>query len=92
MQFFDIESTISEIQNSREKEIIREECLKGVPPFTIVNPQCIHEGKDRTSAGRQYPYGFCDAFSAVTSDFTHLHKIVIKYTRLDIINVCDEKY
>ena len=38
VQFFDIERTVSEIQNSREKEIIREECLKGVPPFTIVNP------------------------------------------------------
>jgi len=92
VKFFDIESTVSDIQNSREKEIILEECLKGVPPFTIVNPQCIIEENHRTRAGRQYPYGFCDAFSAVTSDFTHLHKIVIKYTRLDIINVCDDKY
>ena len=38
VEYFDIESTVSEIQNSREQEIIREECLKGVPPFTIVNP------------------------------------------------------
>lgn len=83
---------MSNIQNPREKAIIREECLKGVPPFTIVNPQCILDEGLSTRAGRQYTYGFCDAFSAVTSDFVHFHKIVIKYARLDIVEVSDQKY
>ena len=42
-QFFDIVSTINDIQDEKEREMIRKECLTdhamgSCPPFAIINP------------------------------------------------------
>ena len=50
------------------------------PPFSIVNPvdkieKMVNE-KTKIKYGRNYAYGFCDAFSDEHSDFGRLYKLI----------------
>jgi septin family protein len=52
------------------------------PPFSIINPVdekivMTSDGKKRKLEGRQYPFGFCDAFDDSLSDFNRLYKLIL---------------
>ena len=51
------------------------------PPFAIINPidkiEVQNErGEKEVRYGRQYAWGFCDAFSPKNSDFNRLYKLI----------------
>ena len=50
------------------------------PPFSIVNPVdkkvIMKDGRRHVTYGRNYSYGFCDAFSDDHSDFGRLYKLI----------------
>lgn len=52
------------------------------PPFSIINPVdekivMTSDGKKKRLEGRQYPFGFCDAFDDSLSDFNRLYKLIL---------------
>ena len=91
-------SIINEIKDDEKRETIKKECLTdhemgSCPPFAIINPSCIKtqaDGKDRL--GRFYPWGFVDCLDPDNSDFTRLHKLVLKYIRVELIGTMHSKY
>lgn len=52
------------------------------PPFAIINPDDMKtvsnaSGVKKIIYGRQYPWGFVDAFNTDYSDFGRLYKLII---------------
>jgi septin family protein len=61
------------------------------PPFALINPDdqmtiIGHNGKKKILYGRNYPWGFCDAFSDDYSDFGRLYKLIISKFPITIIS------
>lgn len=90
MKFFDVVSTIDDIQDETKREIIKKECLTDhklapCPPFAIINPSYIKSetngGSEYKRLGRNYEWGFVDSLDPNNSDFVRLHKLVLKYIR-----------
>ena len=70
--------------------MIREECLSKLsdtapkcPVFKIINPSHTKRVKGQQKFGRQQEWGFADSHSH--SDFNSLHKLILKYIRVDLI-------
>lgn len=52
------------------------------PPFAIINPsdkitEQLEDGTQRERFGRNYKWGFCDAYDDEYSDFNRLYKLII---------------
>ena len=76
------------------KDCLTDHKLAPCPPFAIINPSQIKisskEGGKRF--GRHYNWGFVDSFDPDNSDFTRLHKLVLKYIRKELIETMDQKF
>ena len=77
-KFLNHQGLISDTKNTKGYHSATHEC----PPFAIVNPddEIIEEGQlgqKKKRYGRQYEWGFCDAFSDKVSDFNRLYKLII---------------
>eukprot|EP00347_Sterkiella_histriomuscorum_P009092 403342549 len=64
------------------------------PPFSIVNPVdkkvIMKDGKRHVTYGRNYSYGFCDAFSDDHSDFGRLYKLITNIIWDQLIEITDK--
>lgn len=101
VEFFDVVSTIDDIKSENDRNLIKSECLidhalAPCPPFAIINPSQIKSLKNGASEykrlGRNYEWGFVDSLDPNNSDFTRLHKLVLKYIRKELIKTMDLKY
>ena len=104
VSFFDVVSTIDDIQDDEERELIRRECLTEhclapCPPFAVINPSQIRISKQKDGEagmtkrlGRNYGWAFVDSLDPKNSDFTRLHKLILKYVRTELISTMEQKY
>jgi septin family protein len=93
VEFFDVQSTIEDLPDRRERDLIIRECLQGhdlqpCPPFAIINPSHSLNQK----VGRQYNWGFVDSLDPQNSDFRRLHKLVLRYMKSDLVSTMHRKY
>ena len=99
ISFFDIYTTIEDIADQKLRNQIMKDCLTEhklapCPPFAIINPSHRKRSlkQDQLMLGRNYDWGFANSFDPNNSDFTRLHKLVLKYIRKDLIETMDSKY
>ena len=92
VNFFDVITTIEEIGEPEKREKIKQECLTEhalapCPPFAVINPSQIEKSPDnKVRLGRDNLQGFVDSLDPRFSDFTRLHKLVLKIIREDLVN------
>ena len=58
--------------------------------FKIINPSHAKKEQGRKKYGRQLDWGFADSHSH--SDFNSLHKLVLKYIRVDLVKTMKMKH
>jgi len=75
------------------KECLTEHFLAPCPPFSIINPSQIKVNRDgKKLLGRNYGWGFADCFNPDNSDFSRLHKLVLRHVRSELIATAQQKY
>jgi len=98
VNFFNIRSTLEDIEDEQKKEKLVKECLTEhflapCPPFSIINPSQIKVNRDgKKLLGRNYGWGFADCFNPDNSDFSRLHKLVLRHVRSELIATTQQKY
>ena len=91
INFFNIKSTLEDIEDENKRESIIKECLSDhnlapCPPFSIINPSQIKcDENGQKILGRNYGWGFADSLNPENSDFNRLHKLVLRYLRSELI-------
>ena len=61
------------------------------PPFAVFNPSHIKQDVHRR-LGRKYNWGFADCLDPEQSDFSRLHKLLLKYMRNELVDTCHGKF
>ena len=76
------------------RECVTEHSLAPCPPFSIINPSQV---KVKTKSdqiyglGRKYEWGWVDSNDPNNSDFSRLHKLLLRYLRSELISTVEEK-
>lgn len=94
VEFFNV---LNALPDGVDGDVVKKECLTGhdlqpCPPFAIINPSHIYVGKDGIpTLYREYSWAKVNSLDKDFSDFSRLHKLVIKYIRNDLIDTVNTK-